>query len=68
LPVVGVDSARKLLDPNLPSNTLINWIRWLIALAIGADKTYHVSPSAFLCNNAFIPLLSLSARNNLEGL
>jgi carboxymethylenebutenolidase len=24
LPVVGVDSARKLLDPNLPSNTLIN--------------------------------------------
>jgi carboxymethylenebutenolidase len=24
LPVVSVDSARKLLDPNLPSNTLIN--------------------------------------------
>ncbi len=24
LPVVGIDSARKLLDPNLPSNTLIN--------------------------------------------
>jgi carboxymethylenebutenolidase len=24
LPVVGVDSARKVIDPNLPSNTLIN--------------------------------------------
>jgi carboxymethylenebutenolidase len=26
LPVVGVDSARKAIDPNLPSNTLID--RW----------------------------------------
>jgi len=32
LPVVGIDSARKALDPNLPSNTLIHCQRWRLSM------------------------------------